>query len=505
MKKTVLTLFIFLLLLQGARAARAPILGTAGIEATNPRTQALARLVELHLGNILRSNLANPGNSFETINPETLQEQLARFNCLEDTCLLRFAARAGISVLFRGSLDERTDSLELEIRALGAEAPYFGRTVYRYRASIPTKNLRLSTREYSYIFEEHAARFVGEFLRRYQRPVYFRIHDNSPVLDTGEAFRGVFTVYRSTPVGNPILGLKRYCPLGAVTLGSGAPHAQFRLPILDGDFILVGHRDRAAALDEFYYGRKREIVLAPGSLNDSFSMLLFTVPGSLTMPLASPILGYFADRDYMGLALWSLNAPPYLYMEYRGLSRRPRALERERENISRDDIARYRFSLYMLLCGNMALFVDAFAGRYLYLASNYQGVQPYMGNSYTAAYLSLVSGGGGHFYRGSRCWGYLYFHLNNILLYYTLREFSADRVYDPVSGKYIEGDIDRTRGRMFLGAYCVLKSVEIIHSILMRDRLRNGTVEDGGVDIVPFAMHDGGRGLQIGASFIVRL
>lgn len=504
--KKLIAFTTFILLLGGGAHAAQPMMGIVGINAATPRVNTLARMLELHLGNIMRSNLVSPGGIFDQVTTDTMREQLSRYNCLEDTCVLRFAARAGISVIIRGSIEELADSLEVTVYALGIDAPYYGRSIYRYRAVIPTRGLRLGTREHSYIFEEHAARFISGFLRRYEKPLYFKSAAGGIILDSSEPVSGVFTVQRPAGERGPLASLRRHFPLGVVTFREGriALPSQALGGIREGDFILVNYARRSDALDDYYYGRKREIVLTDPTLSDTFNMILFTVPGSLTMPFVSPVLGYYASRDYTGLALWTVNTSPYLYLEYDGIRNRPQVLRRDRRDIPRDVTTRYNFSLYMLFCGNMSLFVDAFAHSYLSLASNYQGIQQYMGNPYTAAYLSLVSGGGGHFYRGNRFWGYAYFHANNALLYLTLREFSREMTYDEASGKYVEGDIDRGRAYSFLAAYCALKTVEIVHAVLSRDRMQNGTIDEGGIDLVPFALHDGGRDLILGAAVSTR-
>jgi len=505
MKKLILLTVLFLLPCVPVHAAQ-PMLGIAGIDSGTPRAASLARIFESHLGNIMRSSLVSPGGVFEQVSTGTLREELVRFNCLEDSCVARFAARAGIAVILRGSIEELTDSLELTVYALGMDAPYYGRTIYRYRAVIPTGGLRLGTREYSYIFEEHAARFIGGFLRRYEKPLFFRNGASGMALESPEPVSGVFTVHRPAPERGALAGLRRHYPLGVATLREGRiarPSPSFG-GIREGDFILVNFAGRADALDDFYYGRKREIVLAESGATDTMSMALFTVPASLTMPFVAPVLGYYATKDYAGLGLWAVNTAPWLYLEYDGIRNRPQLAREERRDIPREVTARYRFSVYMLLCGNMSLFVDAFAHSYLHLASNYQGVQQYMGNSWTAAYLSLVSGGGGHFYRGNRFWGYAYFHANNALLYLTLREFSGDLTYDAATGSYREGDIDRNRAYVLLASYCALKAVEVVHAVLSRDRLQNGIVSDGGIDILPYVLVDEGRDFILGASASAR-
>ncbi len=123
-----------------------------------------------------------------------------------------------------------------------------------------------------------------------------------------------------------------------------------------------------------------------------------------------------------------------------------------------------------------------------------------MGSGLTAAYLSLISGGGGHFYRGYRGWGYLYFHLNNALIYYTMREFSSDMRYDEASDSYQKDDINSRRAYMLLGALGVLKTVEILHAVLLKDRIRNGIIEEGDISLIPVVMYDPRGDVILGAA-----
>ncbi len=180
-RKILFTLIAVLLMQGAAWSTGQTLVGIIGVASDSPRASTLARFVETHLDNIMYSNIVNSGNIFQRVNPEVLRDQLSRFNCLEDSCVLRFARRAGISVIIRGSLEERSEVITLTLYAMGMGVPYFGRNIHRYRVSIPTDNLQLGTREYSYIFEEHAARFIEGFLRNYQKPVSIKIVDGRPV------------------------------------------------------------------------------------------------------------------------------------------------------------------------------------------------------------------------------------------------------------------------------------------------------------------------------------
>ncbi len=463
------------------------LIGVAGIFSENPRTKMFAGIIDSHLDNILRSNFIASENIFEPINSALFRDQLAKFNCSDESCLFSFAGRAKISVVIRGRIEEQADAFVLELTAFGTDIPYFGKTIHQYSARIPTSNLQLSMREYSYIFEEHCARFISSLLKKYRKPLYVISENGILRIDSSANINGIFTIYRTASESAKLLSLVRHYPVGTIAIRNGRFVTPLPPIVHAGDFILQEFDAPAEKIAEFYEGRKREIVFSPSTSNDTFLMILYTIPGSLTMPLVSPFLGYLNHQDYSGLALWTINALPYAYVAYKGIIERPQLLERDHKDISSSELARYRFTLYMLLCGNMSLFVDAFASHSLYLASNYQGIQRYMGNTLTASYLSLVSGGGGHFYRGWRAWGYFYFHVNNALLYCTIKEFSPSRRYNETSGTYATSDIDKRRALSFLSTYAAFKIVEIVHAALLPDRIQNGTVEETNMFIVPFS------------------
>jgi len=131
----------------------------------------------------------------------------------------------------------------------------------------------------------------------------------------------------------------------------------------------------------------------------------------------------------------------------------------------------------MLLAGGTPLFIDSFASKYLYDASNFHPRQELMGNNWTAFYLSAVSNGGGMFYKGHRSKGYFYFHLNNILLYATLREFSRPEKRDPGTGEYTKGDSNKKKGAIFASVLALSKTIEIAHTLITVENIKNGTVE----------------------------
>ncbi|MCX7680064.1 MAG: hypothetical protein N2316_12735, partial [Spirochaetes bacterium] len=287
-----------------------PLVGIAGIATQNPRTKMFATLIESHLDNILRLNFITSAEVFEPINSLLLREQLANFNCKEESCLYRYAMNAHISVIILGSVEQRSYSIVLTLSAFGTDVPYFGKTIYKYTASIPTHGFSFTLREHSYIFEEHCARFIAGLLKRYKKPVFIRFQNNQPSLNPSLRTNGIFTAYRptigfatKTPKHTPFM---QYIPIGTVSIRNGIL-TSFTPLIKEGDFILVDYSHVADEIYEFYYGRKRELVFSPPNYNDSLFTMIYTPLASLTMPIVSPFLGYLANRDYSGLGLWCIN------------------------------------------------------------------------------------------------------------------------------------------------------------------------------------------------------
>jgi hypothetical protein len=128
-----------------------------------------------------------------------------------------------------------------------------------------------------------------------------------------------------------------------------------------------------------------------------------------------------------------------------------------------------------------------------------------LGKAFSAVYLSLVSGGGGHFYRGYRLSGYIYFHLNNILLYSVIKEFSPTEKYNAASGSYKKDDIDRKKAYSYLGIFSLVKAVEITHALLRKDKISNGELLENDFSFEPEVKININDDILIGAKFVCRI
>jgi hypothetical protein len=496
--KIIIFLIIGLILLCRPLYASKPIAGIAGVKAGSMKLSSVALLLESQLVNIVNST-----GVFSILNPDLLKDQLGRYGCLDEECVLAFAKTAKINLIVRAYIEDKGNSIIYNIYAHGIDAPYYGRIVYKYSAEIPIAGLSITTVEYNYISEEHAAYFVSGLLKNYKAQLFVKMIKNAPVIDSGENVNGTFDLYRYDDNLSEHENIAIYKTTGKVNIDNNKVKSTSKeISIIDNDFIFLTFINKADFIEKFIYGRKREMVFDDKALTDTTILLFSTIPASTLMPVIAP-LGYYRNEDYAGLSLWAINSLPYLYIEYKGLRNRPDSYRDDKRDISSQNAADYRFGLYMLFCGGMSLMIDAFSDRMLYLAAGYQGKQAYLGNTVSAVYLSLISGGGGMFYKGYRLEGYLYFHLHNILLYMAIKEFSAGETYDHNTNSYIKENRDKKKAYAYLGALGVLKLVEITHVILVKDSIRNGKALEESYGFEP-AVYKDVFGLNFGAQYTVR-
>ena len=497
--KIILLFLLFSILIKPPLYASKPIAGVAVVRPGSLKVMNISAQLETQLINVI-----NSAGVFNILNPDLLKDQLKRFECLEEDCVLAFARTASINIIIRADVEDKGSSIIFNIYSHGIGAPYFGRVVYKYRAEIPVAGLSLSQREYNYIAEEHAAYFMSGLLRRYKAQFFIKHINKNPVIDSDENISGVFDLYRyeSSPPSGEKIRLIRI--IGEVNVDKKEVRIISPGKILpeDNDFIFISFIKKAEFIDNLIYGRKRELVIREPSSSDTAVLFFSTVPISALMPLIAPI-GYYKSGDFTGLLLWAANTLPYLYIEYNGMTNRPDSYKDDRKDVSRQTLTRYRFGLYMLFCGGIPLVIDAFSSQSLYLASGYQGTQSYLGNTFSAVYLSLISGGGGMFYRGYRLEGYLYFHLHNILLYSAIKEFSAGETYDAATNSYKKESRNKKRAYSYLGALGLLKIIEVTHVILVKDNIKSGKIHEENYGFEP-AVYPDSSGINFGMQYSVK-
>lgn len=460
-------------------AAEKPLLALFGVSSDSPRTRMMGRVLSRNL-----ESVSAMSGVFERVNSDSVIAQLQRFGCVDERCYIPFAARAKIAVVVRGGIAERDEGIAVSLIAYGTDVPFNGKIIYHYAAEIPLRD-GTGAEALNSIFREHGLRFFSGLLARYRAPVSL-----GDLRKGAHAGTGRYPLFRRSDL--MAAGVTPLDEAGQVDVAGGAVHgiSMRRGEADDGDIALVSYGDRAESLRNQAYEEKREVLLEGGRPLAVAYALILTIPMSALSPLLAPTVGYFMNSDWQGLLLWSVNAPPYLYLEIDGLVHMPFLYRRDRRDIPREVHTRFRFAVYMIAAGGLPLFADAAARIYLRQASDYQGPQPFIGNPWIAAYLSLVAGGAGHFYRGHRFWGYLYYHLNNLLVYFTLREFSPSERYNPLTDSYFKSRINRTRAYTLLGACALVKVIEVAHVLLQRDTILNGDVREQDFAVEPVLLPD---------------
>lgn len=471
MKRTLILTAIILTISINLQAK--PVAGITSISWNTTRGMTIASLIEQHAVRILKER-----SPLDTIDPGIINRELSKFSCFDERCVTAFARNAGINLVINGNVQDRDTYLNITLRAYGVNRIFNGKLIYSYTAEIPL-NIPVGSREFSLISEEHTARFIAAALESFRQDIEIRKSGDTYVAATELKLNGRYTLYHKNSGGE-------ITETGDVTL-SDSRVAEISNDTIPADsFIILGYKKESSGIKKYYSSRKRDILFHKSSVSDTLYIALLTPFASASMPFASPFLGYYMNNDWQGLGLWMVNATPYIYMEARGLCNSPSRLREKKEDISKDDRAMYYFGWYMVAAGGLPLFIDSYANSYLKGASYYSGDTRLLGNNLTAAYLSLVSNGGGMFYRGHRGWGYFYFHLNNILLYTTLREFSRSEEYIPETGSYRKKDAERENAKKLCAALILSKLVETVHTLVCTEDIENGRVTEEYIIPEPF-------------------
>jgi hypothetical protein len=227
------------------------------------------------------------------------------------------------------------------------------------------------------------------------------------------------------------------------------------------------------------------------------SRVLFFIPAlSVLSPVALP-LGYYRNGDYSGLLFSTAAASPWVVTTYRSLTNA--YLDKDSHLDARERGGR-NFGLYWLFCGNASLVVDMYAYQTLHSVS-YFSQGEYLGKTSSAIILSVLTPGGGMFYRGERLYGHLYYQADNFLIYKTLCAFSSSNEYDPGTGRYVTKSPDRRKAYMWLSGLIAVKAVEIVHTIFTRDRIQIDS-NYSSLEFVPLFEYD--RTMRVGAGLACR-
>ena len=184
-------------------------------------------------------------------------------------------------------------------------------------------NVNINIREFSLISEEHAAGFLQKTLNVFLFPVNIIKYRNTLILADSLKINGKFNIYMKDQSGSILECGKADITEGILSVTNGNP---------EGDiFIFISFKDKSNEMHQYYSTRKRELVFEKTSFYDTLFILAITPFASASMPVSSPFLGYYMNNDWGGLGLWMMNAPPYLYMEARGLINSPSKLKSRNE------------------------------------------------------------------------------------------------------------------------------------------------------------------------------
>lgn len=488
MNKRIIIALLFFLISRQLYAA--PVAAVSGIAANNERANVIAGILEYHLLETSKKN------GFNIIQPDIINRELKKFSCVEEKCVLNFSVDAGINLLFTGSVTDNRSYMIIRLVSYGIDFP-FNRRVIITREIKLMLDIPVNSREFSLICEEQAARFISETLKSFQYPVRIVIKNSKHVIDSDVKISGRFTVYSMNSSGT-------VKPSGEIEISDNQIVSSNNSFTPGESFILQSFRDKSELIDTYYPKRKREIVFDKTSLYDTLFLFAVIPFASATMPVSSPYLGYYMHNDWSGLGLWMVNVTPYLYLEARGFINSPDRLKGKKRDISRNDRAVHMFGWYMLAAGGMPLFIDSYSHNYLHHASYFSEKNLMLGNNATAAMLSLTSNGAGHFYRGNRFWGYFYFHLNNSLLFMTLREFSVPEKYNESTRKYTSGTTDSKRRNWFIAGFALSKAIETVHACVSDDNISSGEIIDEYILPTPYFTLDLNGNPVFGASAFIK-
>ncbi|HEY1407220.1 MAG TPA: hypothetical protein VF857_11470, partial [Spirochaetota bacterium] len=266
-----------------------------------------------------------------------------------------------------------------------------------------------------------------------------------------EDISGRFPIYQTTEKGDDGSFVEADGET-EITHGSIRSNFNFR----NTTYVALNYFNESQNLMKYMEGRKKEIVCETRTVEQSLFAIPLVPVLSATAPISLPV-GYYSNSDYAGLAAASLSVAPWWYLSWKGISGNPEKLSRARTELGRHDNPKYLFALYSIAFGSGGFVIDMFAHDALTRASRYEERVRYIGNDYTAITLSLLTPGGGMFYRGKREWGLFYYQLDNLFTYMTIRSYANKK--------------SRAQTRIWGGALIAAKILETIHSAYSEDSL----------------------------------
>ncbi len=442
-----------------------PQMARTELKYNSARAKLVAQLFASHFDSIIQSS-----KKIDLVNSQNVIDALAQNGYTDDAALTRFAEMADIPVIVTGSVDDSGGRCVISLYALCYDAPHKGDRVGAYRALMRFGKSGTST---TLIVEEHTARFLSGLFRDFR---HFVSADKIPDALLTD---GSYPLYSAKSDSSPF---------GTISVKNG------KLQSASAGYLLLDYRQEADFLDDYYHGRKKEMVLPPSSTEQALYTAVATPLVSLMAPLASPV-SYYTVSDFGGLGLWGLNNTPWLCVATDGFFRSPDKLEDRGRHPTRYNQAANAFMWYYFLSAGSSLYADSISHYSMQQAASFDPLLPWAGNEATATALALLGSGGGFFYRGERAWGYVYFHTDAALL------FASLYCLLPEKGRSdSENERYRVRGYAFASAALAVRIIEFIHSQSTPFSIDNGDELSGSYAIAPLANWDGALFAGLSAS-----
>gem|GEM_PF-2838265 len=452
-----------------------PLIGCTLIETNSGRTSALKEMFISSIGRFCETFRGG-----DLVNSNLLDDQIRRFGCTDERCLLSFMRDAKIDILISGSIQEKDNSIVFNIIARSYNNPFHGKPICT-RTSVVQVSSKAAVRELGYIAQEEAALLLADVYSEYVKLLPVKKSDNG-TSSVNEDISGNFDFYIVTAKGDD----------GELTQKSGSVKIEHGIlnsaaKINETCYIGKTYKKESEEVKTYIYGRKKEIVTETKTLEHS----LFAIPLVPFLSISSPItipVGYYSNADYAGLSIAVINSAPWWYTSFNGLNRNFWNLRHARSELKKHDDGKYLFALYTLSFGSSGYVIDMMARESLSKARRYEERVPYICNDYTAVTLSIVAPGGGMFYRGNRLCGSIYYQMDNLLAYLTIKSFAEKK---------------HRKSASYMTALVSVKIIEAIHAGLSGDPIMSGDIA-GAADILPVVQCDADGSFRAGMTALVR-
>ncbi|MBN1498608.1 MAG: hypothetical protein JW982_00500 [Spirochaetes bacterium] len=437
----------------------------AGFEYDSPRTSVIAAQMEIHFNSVM--------DNFTTlnyVNPADFRNFAVKKNISLKKDIIALADSLDITSVIFVRLKDRITEIEFIIEAYGTDIPYNNSRICILDKTIDTSRPFPDDR-YNLMSEDITIQFLIRFLDNYTFPDFSGNSGSNPIYEMKE-----------------IDGFKTYAPAGGFEKGK--------------TFHFSDLKKESVSLENYFYSKKQEITVQPAELETTLFLFTLTPVFSAVSLFATPV-NYYKNGKYSETGLWALSVAPYYYLMAQGFLNNPVQIKKDKSepSVSRYGNANYIFAWYQLLGGGTAFFIDSVASEMLYDSSNYYNRVSYIDNSEYAIFLSLICGGAGHFYKGSRKWGYFFYHTDTILLYSTIYFLSSKETFSPDKNRYVSEKPDYSTAAVTGTLLLAVKTFEIFNLMHTSSDLSLGRESQNLISFQFYPDYSGGFNLSLTRKF----